>query len=357
MTSRNTGRTRPLDRLRFVVIGAYVTDCLIHTPRLPAWGDDMKAQSIRTVPGGKGLNQAVTLARLGAHVAAVGVVGSDAMGSGILATLAAEGIDTATMATHPSAPTPVCLVFTRDDGENAIIWRVPDELNITADIVGRAADAISAADAVLITFETPEPIREAAEIAKDTGTRVVLNPAPLPTDPSTLVDVPWEQVDILVPNEAEARAILPAGHPARTGPADQLPEALATTLGTPLVCATIAESGCALFDGMTTRTYPAHPADVIDTTAASDASPQARAIIDSAGRRLMIFIVRTAAKCSNRQAPRLTLRRSRVSLPRRHLHVNPDRRRHPRRSRASHTHPHRPGQPHPGRRCTRNHSW
>jgi ribokinase len=271
MTSRNTGRTRPLDRLRFVVIGAYVTDCLIHTPRLPVWGDDLKAHSIRTVPGGKGLNQAVTLSRLDARVATLGVVGSDAVGSGILATLAAEGIDIATMATHPAVPTPVCLVFTRDDGANAIVWRVPDELSITADIVDQAADAIATADTVLVTFEAPEPIREVAKIAKDSGTRVVLNPAPLPTDPAALTGVRWEQIDILVPNEAEARAILPAGHPARTGPADQLPEALSITLGTPLVCVTVAENGCALFDGTTTRTYPAHPADVIDTTAASDA--------------------------------------------------------------------------------------
>jgi ribokinase len=280
---RGDGTVRPVDGLRFVVVGAYVADCLVHTPRLPAWGDDLKAHSIRTVPGGKGLNQAVTLARLGARISALGVVGADAVGRDILAALTAEGIDVSTMATHRGAPTPVCLVFTRDGGDNAIVWRVPDELAVTGDAVGRAAEVIAAADAVLVTFETPEPIREAAKIAQDGGALVVLNPAPPPAYPAALADVPWEQVDLLTPNEAEARAILPAGHPARTGPAEELPEALAAALGTPIVCVTLAERGCALYDGTTTRTYPAHPAHVVDTTAAGDAFTAVLAACITAG--------------------------------------------------------------------------
>jgi bifunctional ADP-heptose synthase (sugar kinase/adenylyltransferase) len=67
--------SRSLAELRFAVVGTYVADCFVNTARLPAWGHEYEARSIRTTPGGKALNQAVALARLGAQVAAVGVVG------------------------------------------------------------------------------------------------------------------------------------------------------------------------------------------------------------------------------------------------------------------------------------------
>lgn len=85
---------RSLEELRFVVIGAYVADCFVAAPRLPAWGEDYEARSIRTSPGGKALNQAVALARLGAQVSAVGAVGRDGLGRDIVSALAREGVGT-----------------------------------------------------------------------------------------------------------------------------------------------------------------------------------------------------------------------------------------------------------------------
>ena len=116
-----TGEIRPFDELRFLVVGAYVVDCLVSTPQLPRWGEDLRAEVMRTVPGGKALNQAVTLARLGTQVGAVGVVGSDVVGSAIRSTLAAEGIDVTTMVTTSEASTPVCVVFGRDNGEKSVV--------------------------------------------------------------------------------------------------------------------------------------------------------------------------------------------------------------------------------------------
>jgi ribokinase len=77
--------------LRFVVVGSYVTDCFVRTPRLPVWGTEYEVRSVRTSPGGKALNQSVALARLGAQVAAVGVVGDDGCGHEIMAALEREG--------------------------------------------------------------------------------------------------------------------------------------------------------------------------------------------------------------------------------------------------------------------------
>jgi len=262
--------TRPIDELRFLVAGAYLLDCFISTPRLPVWGDDLRAEAMRTVPGGKALNQAVTLARLGAHVTAVGAIGTDAVGQAIRAALDIEGIDTATMATIPEAPTPVCVVYTRDDGENAMVWRVPDILTITASHITSAAEKTSPAAAVLMTFEFPDRTTDLITAAAKYNLRIVVNPAPVPTVPAAVIEaIPWDQVDILTPNEAEARALL-AGHPAAHGPAEHLADAIADTLGVPTVCVTRAEHGCILRTGDTTTTYPAPPANVIDTTGASD---------------------------------------------------------------------------------------
>ncbi|AEH07655.1 PfkB family carbohydrate kinase [Candidatus Protofrankia datiscae] len=265
-----THPARPISELRFLVAGAYVLDCLISTPRLPAWGDDLRADAMRTVPGGKALNQAVTLAHLGAQVAAVGCVGTDVVGEAIRSALRAEGIDVSTMAAIPEAPTPVCVVYTRADGENAMVWRVPDALNVTAGHLITAVKTSGPGDALLVTFESPDQAAGIITAASDQGIRVILNPAPLPSDPAVIKAIPWEHVDMLVPNEAEARALL-TGHSAAHGPAEHLADAVADALGVRTVCATLAEHGCVLRIDGSTNAYPAPPADVIDVTGASDA--------------------------------------------------------------------------------------
>ncbi|KPM53438.1 ribokinase [Frankia sp. R43] len=254
-------------------------DCLISTPRLPVWGDDLRADAIRTAPGGKALNQAVTLARLGARVTALGCVGADAVGAAIRGALAAEGIDTAAMAVVPGLPTPVCVVYSRADGENAFVWQVPDAFAVTADLVtaalaetGPAAGAGAARppEALFVTLDAPEHIGGVLSAAGEHGLRVVVNPAPLPADLSVVGGIAWEQVDILVPNEAEARALLASRRGAH-GPAAHLADAIADELGVETVCVTLAERGCVLrIDGSSTA-VPAPPAEVVDTTAASDA--------------------------------------------------------------------------------------
>ncbi len=255
---------------RFLVVGAFVLDCLVSTPWLPGWGQDVRAEAMWTVPGGKALNQAVTLGRLGAQVAAVGAVGADVVGAAVRAALAGEGIDVSAMAVIPDTPTPVCVVHVRDDGEKAVVWQVPDALTITPDQVQTAAATCGPADAALVTFEFAERAPDLIAAAAKAARRVVVNPAPAPADPAVIGTVPWEQVDLLVPNEAEARALL-AGRPAARGPAGRLAEAVCETLGVPTVCVTHGERGCVVRTGGATTVHPAVAAGVIDTTGASDA--------------------------------------------------------------------------------------
>ncbi len=255
---------------RFFVVGAFVLDCLVSTRRLPRWGRDVRADAMRTVPGGKALNQAVTLARLGLPVTAVGAVGADGVGAAVRAALAGEGVDVSAMTAVPDVPTPVCVVHVRGDGEKAVVWRVPEALAVTEDQVHAAVAADGPVDAALVTFEFAERAADLVTAAAKAATRVVVNPAPAPADPAVVGAVPWEQVDILVPNETEARALL-AGRAAARGPAGRLAEAVAETLGVPTVCVTLGERGCVLRTGGATTVHPAVAARVIDTTGASDA--------------------------------------------------------------------------------------
>ncbi len=260
---------RPISELRFVVVGAYVVDCFVNTPRLPAWGQEHEARSIRTSPGGKALNQAVALARLGAQVAAVGVVGEDGLGSDVLAALRRERVDVQWIETRADAATTVCLCFVGHDGESAIVWHIDDEVAVRPENFRAAEAATAQADAVLMTFELPVPtMREVIGAARRCGVPVIVQPAPMPADPAAVASLQWGQVDVLVPNEIEARALL-SGGAALTD--DLLAGELSRHLRVATVMVTLGESGCVVHANGVSQSYPAPRAVPVDTTGASDA--------------------------------------------------------------------------------------
>jgi ribokinase len=261
---------RPVKDLRFVVVGAYVVDCIVRTPRLPVWGEEYEARSIRTLPGGKALNQAVALARLGAQVTAVGVVGDDGLGHDVLTALAREGIDASGVQLRESVATTVCLCLVSDIGENSIVWHIDDAAAVTPGTVRDAASAMEHAAAVLITFEAPvESIREAICCASRGGARVIVQPAPPLAHPAAAGSLPWDLVDVLVPNESEARALLA---PDQSDLADnRLAGELSAALGVSTVVVTLGATGCVAQVAGASRFYPAHEVVAIDTTGAGDA--------------------------------------------------------------------------------------
>lgn len=259
---------RPIADLRFVVVGTYVADCFVNTARLPAWGHEYEARSIRTTPGGKALNQAVALARLGAQVTAVGTVGNDGVGGDVLGALRRERVDVRWMEVREDVATSICLCFVSELGDSAIVWHIDDDVAVRPETVSAAGPTLDRADAVLVTFEIPVPtIREAIGAARNRGARVFVAPAPLLANPADAASLPWDQVDVLVPNENEARALLARGDM----PAAQLADALSHELAVPTVAVTLGSAGCVLHSAEESRHYPAHPAVAIDTTGAGDA--------------------------------------------------------------------------------------
>ena len=165
MAERFEAAFRDINELHFVVIGAYVADCFVAAPRLPRWGEEYEVCSIRTSPGGKALNQAVALARLGAHVSAIGAVGEDGLGRDIMSALTREGIETEFFITCEKAATSICICFVGDNGQTSFVWHIDEDLAVTPEIVRNAEPALRRAEAVLVTFEAPVPtIREVLEV-------------------------------------------------------------------------------------------------------------------------------------------------------------------------------------------------
>ena len=271
MADRSETASRDLDEMYFVVVGAYVADCLVTAPRLPRWGEVFEARSIRTSPGGKGLNQAVALARLGAHVCAAGAVGDDGWGRDIVSALTREGIEAEFLVTREKAATPICVCFAGDSGQTSFVWHSDEDVAVTPEIVRGAEPALRQADAVLVTFETPiSAIREAITLARRCDARVFLNPAPALADPAAVAALPWRDVDVLVPNEAEARAILEGlGVSRQLVKIDDLASTLACELSVSLVIVTLGESGCAVHSHGVTRRYPTGASDAFTAALAA----------------------------------------------------------------------------------------
>jgi ribokinase len=277
---------RAIEELRFVVVGAYVADCFVGTPRLPAWDEEREARSIRMSPGGKALNQAVALARLGAQVTAVGAVGDDGLGRDVRDALIREGVDVRWLDVRAGVATTVCLCFVSDEGESAIMWHIDEDVRVMPDNVRAAAPAFADADAALITFETPVPtIAAAIEAASRSGARVFVQPAPALADPTNAKSLPWKLVDVLVPNESEAHA-LAADRAGTEVLADGLAERLSVGLAVPTIVVTLGERGCSAHaDGVTHR-YPVEKVTAVDATGGSDAFTATLAAHITAGSSL-----------------------------------------------------------------------
>jgi ribokinase len=248
------------------VLGSINMDLVVRAPRLPDRGETLLGGPFARHPGGKGANQAVAAARLGARVAMVGRVGADEHGRALVAGLAAEGIDVAGVAADPDAPTGVALITVDERGENTIVVSPGANAALGAAELEAALDLAASCDVVLAQLEVPlESVARAARVARAAGTLVVLNAAPAAPLPAPLL----RDVDVLVVNEPEARAI--AGGPVESrADAEDLAAGLAAA-GPGIVVVTLGARGCvARHRGATVR-HPAFAVQAVDATAAGDA--------------------------------------------------------------------------------------
>jgi len=254
-----------MNRAQVVVVGSLNMDLVARAPRLPVPGETLGGTAFTTVPGGKGANQAVAAARLGAATAMIGCVGDDAFGAALTAGLEADGIDTAGVRVAAGTASGVALIVVDDQGRNGIVVVPGANGLLTPDDLERQRGALTASRLVVLQLETPlATVLHAARTARALGRSVVLNPAPAQPLPPELLAL----ADFLVPNEVEAAALsgLPVGSVAEAMVAAE--RLRGGRDGCVLV--TLGERGVVAATPGGTRHYPARPVVAVDTTAAGD---------------------------------------------------------------------------------------
>jgi ribokinase len=290
---------------RVVVVGSVNADLVVAVPSLPGPGETVTGGTFARHGGGKGANQAVAAARLGAEVTFVGAVGDDDLGAAAVEELAAEGIDVRAIATLDGVATGVALITVDEAGENAIAVASGANAELDAAAVRAALDGRldGPPGVVLLGHEVPpDAVLAGAGAARDAGWTAVLNPAPareLAADVLALAP-------LLTPNASEACALAGDGDP------EAAATALAERTGAP-VLVTLGARGALLIDGDRREHLDAPAVEVADTTGAGDALNGALAAELAAGRALA-----DAARVAVRAASLSTRRPgAREGMPRR----------------------------------------
>ncbi|MEU2503903.1 ribokinase [Streptomyces sp. NPDC007863] len=255
-----------------VVLGSTNMDLVAYVAKAPARGETVTGRSFRTIPGGKGANQAVAAARAGGEVAMIGAVGADDFGHRLRDVLEHCSVDTDLLRTV-EGPSGTAHIVVDDEGGNAIV--VVPGANGTVTSLSQGDEAlITTADLLLLQLELPlSVVVDGAAHARRSGVKTVLTPAPVQPLPPELFDV----TDLLVPNEHEATAL--------TGRADPHAAALALLEVVPEVVVTLGAAGCLYAArGADLLSVPAPRVRAVDTTAAGDTFVGALAVALGEGR-------------------------------------------------------------------------
>jgi len=245
---------------RICVLGSITLDAIFRMPRFPGPGETLFADSMDVMPGGKGLNQAIAAARLGAEAVLIGRTGDDAFAEILLAAAREDGVDTRGVV-RGRGRTGLAVPVVVPSGENAILAAPGANLLLTTAELEAQAWAIEDADALLLQFETPlDVVARAVAIAAAAGVRVILNPAPVrPFEVGLL-----ELVDVLVVNEVESAMLAP-------GATDHVAEAQRLlAMGPGAVVITLGPAGGVFATAADGGEFAAFPVQAVDSVGAGD---------------------------------------------------------------------------------------
>lgn len=193
--------------MSIMVLGSINMDLTTYVPKLPRPGETLFGTSYITVPGGKGNNQGVAAARMGAEVVFVGRVGADSFGDEVIEKIRSEKVDTSLISRDSERGTGLAVINVDENAQNAIIVISGANMAIDSKDVERAEKALDGIDILMLQLEVPLDASYAlAKIAKERGVKVLLDPAPAPKPP--LADEVYRVVDIITPNETETEALV-----------------------------------------------------------------------------------------------------------------------------------------------------
>ena len=266
---------------RICVVGSSNIDLMFRTPRLPRPGETLTGRDFHFGFGGKGANQAVMAARLGAAVTMITKVGRDVFGEGTLRNYQAEGIDTIHLLRDAEQPSGVAGIVVDDAAQNCIILAPGANSRLTPEEVRGAARAIEAAHVLLCQLEVPVETTQAAfRIARAAGVRTILNPAPACQLPDDLLRL----ADLCVPNETELAEL--------TGFAVEELNQVETAArqlrqkGPGMVIVTLGARGAMIVNDRGAERLAAVPVTPVDTTGAGDAFIGSLAVFLAEGQPL-----------------------------------------------------------------------
>ncbi len=258
---------------RICVIGSANVDLTFRTPRFPNPGETLMGRSLHQCMGGKGANQAVAAARLGAQITFVACVGDDSFGTASINQYRIEGIDTQHVRRVDHEATGTAAIVVDDHAENCIIVVPGANACLNSSDVARATEAIKQSKAVVCQLETPlSATLEAFRIARSAGVLTVLTPAPVVELPDELLQL----CDVCIPNRTEIETLV-------KHKVNNLDDALLATnslleRGVRAVALTMGSDGAFVADLEQHMHIPAQKVQAVDTTGAGDAFSAALAV-------------------------------------------------------------------------------
>jgi ribokinase len=275
--------------MRILVIGSVNMDLVVRVDHVPAPGENVRGEALEMIPGGKGANQAVACARLGAETAFLGRVGDDPFGRRLVQGLADAGVRTDAVQPVAGCASGMAMILVDAAGENSIVVTPGANGRLTPDDVDAARGLVAEADAVVLQLEIPaETVARAVRLAREVGTLSVMDAGP----PRRPVDEAAFEADVLTPNEAEAAALLSLAPGAR--PAEDLARALLDR-GPKTVIVKAGADGAVVACQEYVERVPAFRIDPVDTTAAGDAFTAALAVAVIEGVDLVQAVRRAGA--------------------------------------------------------------
>ena len=243
------------------VVGSINMDLVVEVPRMPQQGETLQGQRASFYPGGKGANQAVAAARLGADVAFFGKLGGDAFGEQLLRGLEDNGVDVSAVEFEQDVSSGLANIWVTDNGENAIVLAPGANAEVDRSYVDRNFKSIAQSEVLLLQLEIPlKTIEYLLRSLPNDKPTVILDPAPA----QDLSCLPLERIDILTPNQLELAAI--------TGSEDiEEGSRQLLTRGVKHILCTAGTKGGYWTSLERAAHFPAYEVEPVDTTAAGDA--------------------------------------------------------------------------------------
>jgi ribokinase len=269
--------TKPI----ITIVGSFAVGMTLRTARMPIFGETLLGTDFDMGPGGKGSNQAVAVARLGAHAYFAGIVGADKLAAIALDLYAQEGVDTTFLRKSTQMATGVGFIILNQAGENGIILDMGANKLMDAAFVDDVEAQIAQSDVVMAVLEIPVAAAgRAMQLGRNHGVRTILNPAPA----TRLDDAIFPSIDYLTPNETELRILLGLA-PDDPTPTSELAAHLRQR-GVRNLIVTQGEQGALILNDDGQTVVPGVAVTVVDTTGAGDAFTAGLAVALAEGKRL-----------------------------------------------------------------------